>query len=217
MTDNISVLDIKPKGATTKIIVWLHGLGASANDFEPVLPIINEHVTGVRYLFPNAPLKSVSVNGGMTMPAWYDIVSPDLAQHQDNQGISASCDKLEAIVSQIREESGSEIPVILAGFSQGGVIALGTALTRNVNVQGVLALSTYLPDIAEQNSANNNNLTLLMMHGTQDPVVPHEYARQSFNTINKTITDARWMEYPMEHSLCYEQVVEIGKWLKDTF
>ncbi|MDH5256654.1 MAG: alpha/beta hydrolase [Gammaproteobacteria bacterium] len=212
--NNLSILDIKPDTETKAIVIWLHGLGASANDFEPILPILNEAIPGIRYVFPNAPLMSVSVNGGMTMPAWYDIIQPDLSRQQDLDGIEASCDKLEGLVTEIQNQSTDNTPIILAGFSQGGVIALTTALTRSCNIRGVLALSTYLPTLKMSDDTNKQDINLLMMHGSGDPVVPIDFAKKSFEKLERLVTNAEWDEFPMEHSLCYEEVVKIGEWLK---
>ena len=209
---NLHILDIKPKNQTRAIVIWLHGLGANANDFEPVLPILNEIAPGIRYIFPNAPLMSVSVNGGMTMPAWYDIIHPDLSVEQDLAGIEASCLKLETLINQVQSETDQQVPVFLAGFSQGGVIALTTALTRSVNIKGVIALSTYLPNI-NLDKSDKKSLSILMMHGLNDPIVPIKYARKSFDAISQTVNDAQWHEYPMEHSLSYEEIQEMGNWL----
>jgi len=224
--NNLRILDIKPDSNTRAIVIWLHGLGASANDFEPVLPIINEITPGIRYIFPNAPVMSVSINGGMTMPAWYDVSHPDLSQQADLPGIYASCEKLSGLVEHIRNEVGEDIPVILAGFSQGGVIALTTALTtmrtttlpdataEPCNIQGVLALSAYLPEINALKQKDKLDLSLLMMHGSNDPIVPIEHARHSFDKLSQLISNTRWQEYPMDHTLCYEEVQQIGEWLK---
>ncbi len=212
--NNLRILDIKPQAQTRAIIIWLHGLGASANDFEPVLPIINEIIPGIRYIFPSAPLMSVSVNGGMTMPAWYDIAGPDLAEQQDFSGINASCDKLEGLVSHYKAESGGEIPVFIAGFSQGGVIALTTALTKSVDIRGVLALSAYLPELQNHEQIVKKDINLLMMHGISDPVVPITHAKESFKKLTALIAHTQWIEYPMEHTLVYEEIQQIGTWLK---
>ncbi|MDH3327415.1 MAG: alpha/beta hydrolase [Gammaproteobacteria bacterium] len=212
--NNLRILDIKPDTETQVIVIWLHGLGANASDFEPVLPILNEVITGIRYIFPNAPLKSVSVNGGMMMPAWYDISNPDLSQHQDLDGIEESCCNLEGLVTHIRNEAEDNTPIILAGFSQGGVIALTTALTKDVDIQGVLALSTYLPELKQHDITNKLDLSLLMMHGTSDPVIPIGFAKKSFEKLATLISDTNWEEFPMDHSLCYEEVIKIGEWLK---
>ena len=210
--NDLRILDIKPKIHTRAIVIWLHGLGANANDFEPVLPILNEIAPGIRYIFPNAPLMSVSVNGGMTMPAWYDIIHPDLSLEQDLTGIEASCHKLEVLINQVQSESDHQIPVFLAGFSQGGVIALTTALTKPVKVEGVIALSTYLPNI-DLSKFDKKSLNILMMHGLNDPIVPITYAKKSFEAISQVVIDAQWHEYPMEHSLSYEEIQKMGKWL----
>lgn len=212
--NNLRILDIKPASQTQAIVIWLHGLGASANDFEPVLPIINEIVPGIRYIFPNAPLMSVSVNGGMMMPAWYDIAHPELAAQQDFVGINASCDKLVGLIEHYRMETEDKIPIIIAGFSQGGVIALTTALTRAVKISGVLALSAYLPELQNHEESIKKEMNLLMMHGTNDPVVPITHARKSFEKLTSLMTKTQWIDYPMDHTLSYEEIQQVGKWLK---
>ena len=211
---NLRILDIKPDTETHAIIIWLHGLGASSSDFEPILPIINEIVPGIRYIFPNAPLMSVSVNGGMMMPAWYDISHQNLGQQQDFTGINASCDKLVSLIAHYEKESGGKAPIIIAGFSQGGVIALTTALTRATSVTGVLALSAYLPELQNHEQTTKKELDLLMMHGTNDPVVPIAHAKESFEKLSALVTKTQWFDYPMDHTLSYEEIQELAKWLK---
>jgi len=211
--NNLRILDIKPETATRAIVIWLHGLGANSNDFEPVLPIINEIAPGIRYVFPNAPLMRVSVNGGMMMPAWYDIVQPNLEAQQDIAGIHASCDKLVELIEHYDAETGGNLPIIIAGFSQGGVIALTTALTRSTVIKGVLALSAYLPELQTPKQATKTDIELLMMHGSHDPVVPVNHAKKSFEKLTSLISNSRWIEYPMEHTLSYEEMQEAGKWL----
>lgn len=212
--NDLRILDIKPNTETKAIVIWLHGLGANSNDFEPVLPIINKIVSGVRYIFPNAPLMSVSVNGGMMMPAWYDISNPDLGQQQDFAGINASCDKLVGLIAHYKKESSNHIPIIIAGFSQGGVIALTTALTRTVEIDGVLALSAYLPELQNHEQTTKKNMNLLMMHGINDPVVPISHAKKSFENLSTLFTKTQWIEYPMDHTLSFEEIQQIGTWLK---
>lgn len=211
---NLRILDVKPNSETRGIIIWLHGLGANSNDFEPILPIIDEIAPGIRYIFPNAPLMSVSVNGGMMMPAWYNISSPDLGQQQDFAGINASSDKLVELIEHYEKESDGKVPIIIAGFSQGGVIALTTALTRSTNIHGVLALSAYLPELQNHEQITKKELDLLMMHGTNDPVVSIAHAKKSFEKLTTLVTKTQWHDYPMDHTLSYEEIQEVGHWLK---
>jgi phospholipase/carboxylesterase len=207
------VLDTGPNPQTR--IIWLHGLGADGHDFEPVA---NElRLPGaVRYIFPHAPMCPVTINGGFVMRAWYDIAAMDIAAQQDEAGIRDSQAKVEAL---IRRETERGIPpgkIFLAGFSQGGAIALHTALRQAQPLAGVLALSTYLPlsALAAQEMLPGTQATpVFMAHGRSDTVVPPALGRASANALTTLGCHVDWHEYPMAHSVCDAELRDLERWL----
>jgi phospholipase/carboxylesterase len=213
----LDAVEINPAGTPRACIIWLHGLGADGHDFEPLIPqlgVLGE--PGVRVVLPHAPRRPVTINGGMVMPAWYDILAPDFKRSQDSAGIRESGQQLQAL---IRREVDAGIPaeqILLAGFSQGGVIALHTGLRYPQPLAGILALSTYLPladSLATEAAAANRAVPIMMAHGTQDPVVPLSLARKSRDELLQQGYGVAWHTYPMQHSICPEEVRDIRNWL----
>lgn len=205
-------------GQHTATVIWMHGLGADGNDFVPVVPMLGlaaDH--GIKFVFPNAPQRPVTVNGGMVMPAWYDILGVDFGSKQDEQGIRGSQAEIEKIIAA---EVAAGIPadrIVLAGFSQGGVIALHTGLRHQNKLAGILALSTYLAlhESLDSEAAEANKATAIWMaHGNYDPVIPFRFAEQSRDRLQQAGYPLEWQAYPMEHQVVMEQIHEIGSWLK---
>lgn len=196
-------------------IIWLHGLGADSGDFVPIVDELKLPVA-VRYIFPDAPLRPVTINGGLVMRAWYDIASPSMDAQQDAAGIHASQSQVEALIAQ--EVSRGIVPgnIFLAGFSQGGAIALHTALRQNVPLGGVLALSTYLP-LAEHAAGEMRPATratpVFMAHGRSDPVISCALAERSRDALQELGYTVAWHEYAMQHSVCAEELADIKAWL----
>ena len=209
-----------PVGATpSSAVIWLHGLGADGHDFAPIVTELGlPPQLSVRFIFPHAPMMPVTINNGYVMPAWYDIRNQHLGQAEDEMGIRASQRQLEEL---IQHEVARGIPVsriVLAGFSQGGAIALHTALRFNSPLAGVLALSTYLPlpeNIAEAHPANAG-LPIFMAHGTTDSIIDLAHASTSRDVLQQNGYAVTWYEYVMAHSLCPEEITDIGKWLAQT-
>lgn len=198
-------------------VIWLHGLGADGHDFAPIVPELGlPPRLKVRFIFPHAPLLPVTINNGYVMPAWYDVRHLDLRQAEDEAGIRASQQGIEAL---IRQENARGIPaarIVLAGFSQGGAIALHTALRHEAPLAGVLALSTYLPlphTLKAEASPANSDMPILMAHGTEDSVIPIEQGIASRNWLKEHGHAVKWLEYPMTHSVCPEEITDIGQWL----
>ena len=213
----LDAVEINPAGTPRACIIWLHGLGADGHDFEPLIPQLGVvEMPGVRVVLPHAPRRPVTINGGMVMPAWYDIFAPDFKHSQDSVGIRESGQRLQAL---IRREIDAGIPaeqILLAGFSQGGVIALHTGLRYPQPLAGILALSTYLPlsdSLATEASAANRAVPIMMAHGTQDPVVPLSLAIQSRDVLQQQGYGVAWHSYPMQHAVCPEEVRDIRDWL----
>lgn len=196
-------------------VVWLHGLGADGHDFEPIVPELGLRLP-VRFIFPHAPVRPVTINGGMAMRAWYDILGFDRRSKEDSAGIRASAAAVTELVDREIERGMASDRIVLAGFSQGGAIALHTALRDPRPLAGVLALSTYLPlaaTLASERSAANARIPLFMAHGTDDGVLPIQLAESSRGTLEALGYAVDWHAYPMAHSVCMEEINAVGAWL----
>lgn len=196
-------------------IIWLHGLGADGQDFVPVADELNLPVA-VRYIFPHAPQRPVTINGGYVMRAWYDIVAANIGARQDEAGIRASQTAIEALIA--RETARGIVPghIFLAGFSQGGAIALHTALRQNAPLGGVLALSTYLPladSFPGERVAATQATPIFMAHGRSDTVVPYALGVGSKDMLLESGYAVDWHEYAMPHSVCEAELQDIAAWL----
>ena len=200
----------------TFTIIWMHGLGADGHDFEPLVPeLIERNLPALRFVFPHAPVRPVTINQGMRMRAWYDIVQLG-GGREDEPGIRASQQQLEGLIE--REGARGILPgrVVLAGFSQGGAIALQTALRFRERLAGTLALSTYLPLAAKLGAERNaaaSEMPILMAHGTHDPMISIEHARRSRDLLLGLGYKVDWREYPMPHSVCAQEISDIAAWL----
>lgn len=200
-------------------VIWLHGLGADGSDFESVVPELGlEDAPGVRFIFPHAPAMPVTCNGGYVMPAWYDIISLDSTSRTvDDAGIVRSRAAIRQLIARENERSVPCSHIFLAGFSQGGAIAYMTALTHAEPLAGVLALSTYMPNPAmldAEATAANTGLPIFAAHGTQDEVVSPGFGMRARDFLRLHGYAVEWHEYPMPHSICIEEVKEIGRWLR---
>jgi phospholipase/carboxylesterase len=199
-------------------VIWLHGLGADGHDFAPIVPELNLPAeTRIRFLFPHAPMQAVTINGGYVMRAWYDILAPNITAEQDANGIKASQQQLEELIADQVLQGIRPERIILAGFSQGGAIALYTGLRHLNRLAGIMALSTYLPlmDTTEEDAASNNqDIDIFMAHGIHDAVVPLDAAVISRRKLQQLGYPIQWHEYPMEHSLCADEIVDISQWLQ---
>jgi len=207
----MEAVEIETGSPPAAAVLWLHGLGADGHDFEPVVPELRL-AQPVRFVFPHAPVRPVTINQGMRMRAWYDIFQFG-AGREDEQGIRASQALLEEL---IEEQPVPPEKVVLAGFSQGGAIVLQTALRYPKRLAGVLALSTYLPlagKLAAERSAADQDLPIFMAHGSYDDLIPIQRARDSKNFIEKLGYRIEWHDYPMPHSVCGEEVRDIAAFL----
>jgi phospholipase/carboxylesterase len=196
-------------------VIWLHGLGADGHDFEPLVPELGLRFP-VRFVFPHAPVRPVTINGGMAMRAWYDILGFGRDVREDAAGIRASAAALSRLIDREVERGIPAERVVLAGFSQGGAVALHTALREPRALGGVVALSTYLPlaaTLAQERSAANAAVPILMAHGTDDPLLPLALAEASRRALEALGYAVDWQTYPMAHSVCLEEVSSIGAWL----
>ncbi len=202
-------------------IIWLHGLGADGNDFAPIVPqLLRPHWPALRFVFPHAPVRPVTINGGMRMRAWYDIRNLALDQRADEQGVRESITEVDALIARELERGVPPSRVILAGFSQGGAIVLAAALRREQAVAGVMALSTYLP-LATQSAAEatdaGRKTPVFMAHGSFDPVVVHDLGARSRDALIALGVTVDWHVYPMQHAVCPDELRDIGQWLDQRF
>jgi phospholipase/carboxylesterase len=216
MTQLLETIEIETGARPDAAVIWLHGLGADGHDFEPVVPQLRlPGRLAVRFVFPHAPVRPVTINQGMRMRAWYDIVQLG-GGREDEAGIRASQQQLEGLIER---EGARGIPagrVVLAGFSQGGAIALQTALRFRERLAGTLALSTYLPLAAKldaERSAAGREMPILMAHGTHDPMISIEHARRSRDMLVALGYRVEWREYAMPHSLCADEISDLAAWL----
>ena len=197
-------------------VIWLHGLGADGNDFVPIVNELDLPAVPIRFVFPHAPKIPVTINGGYVMRAWYDIVNTDLVRREDESGVRGSQRRVEALIARERARGVAANRIVLAGFSQGGAIALQTALRQTEPFAGVMALSTYLPladKLASEGAIASRAVPILFAHGTQDPVVTIARAKTSRDQLEQAGYTVLWREYPMQHSVCAEEVADIGAWL----
>jgi phospholipase/carboxylesterase len=197
-------------------VIWLHGLGADGHDFEPVVPELRlPPRLRLRFVFPHAPVRPVTINMGMRMRAWYDILQMG-GGPEDAVGIRASQALLEALIARERQRGIDAHRIVLAGFSQGGAIALQTGLRHSERLAGIMALSTYLPlagSVAAERSPAGAGTPMFMAHGSQDPLIDIARARQSRDALLALGYTVEWREYAMPHSVCGEEIADIAAWL----
>jgi phospholipase/carboxylesterase len=216
----LDAIEIETGKNPTASIVWMHGLGADGNDF---VPIVGELGLGtapaVRFIFPHAPMRPVTINNGYVMRAWYDVSFGDLegkSRRADEEGVRQSQAQINALVEREEKRGISAANIVLAGFSQGGAIALHTGLRHPRKLAGVMALSTYLPlaeSLPVEASAANKGTPVFMAHGLFDPVVPLMMGAGSMTFLTGLGYSVEWHQYPMQHSVCAEEIRDIGAWL----
>ena len=220
MTQLLETIELETSPNPSAAVIWMHGLGADGNDF---VPIVNEldlsGAPAIRFIFPHAPMMPVTINNGHVMRAWYDVSFGDLetgAKRADENGVRKSQAEIGHLIER---EADREIPfknIVLSGFSQGGAMALQTGLRYPKRLAGVMALSCYLPcadSFAAEAAPANVKTPVLIAHGTQDPVVPYTMGKNSHNVLASSGYAVQWREYPMQHSVCMEEVRDIGAWL----
>ena len=204
-------------GQADAAVIWLHGLGADGGDFVPIIDQLQlPQEMSIRFIFPHAPVIPVTINQGYRMRAWYDIRSLSIVDGEDEPGITASSRWLARQCDQLIEQGIQPGRIILAGFSQGGAIALHCACRYPRPLGGIMALSTYLPlpeRLDSEISAAAKQMTVFMAHGTQDDVVAIAYGRRSRDLLMAQDIDVDWHEYDMRHSVCIEEISHIRQWL----
>jgi phospholipase/carboxylesterase len=216
----LASIEIETAAKPTASIIWLHGLGADGNDFVPIVPELKlPPALALRFLFPHAPVRKVTINNGVAMRAWYDITAADLNSRADIAGVRQSQAEVEALIAREKTRGMAASRIVLAGFSQGGVIALHTAIRHAERLAGVIALSTYLvlaDRLEDEAAAANRDLPIFMAHGTADPVVRFEWGDASRQKLVAAGYRVDWHTYRMEHSVCMEEIEAIGAWLART-
>ena len=199
-------------------IIWMHGLGADGHDFEPLVPeLVGDGMPALRFVFPHAPVRPVTINNGYTMRAWYDISGIDRRSAEDFKGIGESADSIGGLVHREHARGITSDHILLAGFSQGGAMALHLATRHPDTFAGVIALSCYLPlsrDLAKSRHGANQSTPIFMAHGTQDPVVPYVLGEESRQLLESSGFTIEWHSYPMPHGLCQEEVADLRTYLQ---
>ncbi len=210
-------VEIEPAGPARSSVIWLHGLGADGHDFEPIVPELRlPDALGVRFLLPHAPSIPVTINGGMRMPAWYDIRDLDLRTRHDPVGIARSQAQVEALIAREVERGIDPLRIALVGFSQGGAIALHTALRHPQRLACAIGLSTYLvlaDTLAAEASPANRDLPILMVHGSEDPMVTHDRAVASRDRLVELGWNVDFRTYPMAHEVCVPEIRDVARML----
>jgi len=211
-------VEINPSTAPDACVIWLHGLGDSGHGFAPIVPELKlPDSMAVKFLFPHAPERPVTINGGMRMRAWYDIKSLDFESRADLEGVKESAEQVEQLIKAQIESGIKAERIVLAGFSQGGVIALHLAPRFSQKLAGVMALSTYMcePALLSSEALDVNRETPIMMaHGEQDEVVPVFMGNAAFKTLNECGFKATWQTYTMQHNVCMQELNDISAWLQ---
>lgn len=202
-------------------VIWLHGLGADGHDFAPIVPeLVRESWPAIRFVFPHAPVQPITINNGLPMRAWYDIVGMDFRSRADSAGVAASVQLLDGLIDAEVARGIRVERILLAGFSQGGAIVLSAALRRRWPVAGLIALSTYLPDAetAAAAAAKEGPLPpVFMAHGQKDPVIPQDVAVHSAKALKELGFPLEWHSYFMAHQVCAEEIQALGEWLDARF
>ncbi len=214
---HVSALVVEPDQTIKATVIWLHGLGADGHDFEPVVPYFAPEKLGLRFIFPHAPARPITLNGGYQMPAWYDIYALKFGAQEDAPGIHQAAGWIEEIINRENQRGISYGRIILGGFSQGGALSLHCGLRFPQRLGGILALSTYLPlasTLAQELNPNNQNIPIMMAHGTYDSLVPIDWAEYAKNQLNALGISVAWHAYPIEHTVCMEELTDIANWMQ---
>ncbi len=214
----LPAVEIEPERPADAAVILMHGLGADGHDFETlVFELKLPPDAAIRWVFPHAPIRPVTLNGGMPMRAWFDIIGLDRRSEEDEAGIRESGDKIRDLVHREKERGIPADRIVLAGFSQGGAMALHTGLREDERLAGVLALSTYLPlarRVGAEAHPANAGVPIFMAHGTADPIVPIALGEGSRDRLRSQGREVEWHTYPMPHSVCAEEVADIREWLR---
>ena len=217
MSEPLESIQIETGPSPRAAVIWLHGLGADGNDFVPIVPELSLPPSRpVRFVFPHAPMRPVTINAGHVMRAWYDVRGD---QREDVAGVRASQERIEALIEREKARGIPAARIVLAGFSQGGAMALHTGLRHAERLVGIMALSCYLPlpdTLEAEASPAHRDVPIFMAHGTHDPLIPIDRARRSRDRLVALGYRVIWREYPMPHSVCAEEIAEVAAWLRES-
>lgn len=217
MSETLPTVENETGSHPTHSIIWLHGLGADGNDFAPLVPeLVASDWPALRFVFPHAPVRPVTLNGGMPMRAWYDIAGAAIADKQDETGIRASIVDVKVLIAREIERGIPAERIILVGFSQGGAIALSAGLRHAERLAGIVAMSTYLPlhdKTADELALANRNIPIFQAHGTADPVVSPALGTMTRDWLREAGYEVDWYQYPMAHMVCAEEIADLRAWL----
>jgi phospholipase/carboxylesterase len=212
----LNTVELETNASPTASVIWLHGLGANGHDFEPIIPELNipAHM-GIRFIFPHAPKRVITINGGLLMPAWYDIITHDIDRKVDVKQLIASANAVAELVDREIERGISSERIIIAGFSQGGAVAYQLALTYLKPLGGLIALSTYFATkaVIDYNTANTK-LPIFIGHGIYDSIVPEMLGQQANIILQEQGYAPDYKVYPIDHSVCMDEVADISRWLQ---
>jgi len=213
-TPTLTSIETETGPTPSDSIIWLHGLGANGHDFAGVIPALglNDDMA-IRFIFPNAPERPVTINNGTVMPAWYDIYNDRFVDGEDADGINASANAIMILIQREIERGIDSKRIILAGFSQGGAIALHCGIHSKLPLAGLLILSSYLPLAAKLPPASDSAAPIFMLHGQFDTVVPLPLAQQSQHQLAAAGYPVQWQQYPIEHNVSIEELADIGRWI----
>ena len=216
--ETLSAIELETRPNPDAAVIWMHGLGADGNDFVPLVDELDlKGLPGIRFIFPHANTLPVTINGGYVMRAWYDIIHTDLGRQEDEKGLRESQILVEALIAREKARGIPASRIILAGFSQGCAMTLQTGLRHPEKLAGLMCLSGYVPladKVAAERSPASTQTPVFMVHGRMDPVIPVQRAIASRDLLQSLGYQVEWHEYPMQHSLCQEEVDHISQWLK---
>lgn len=217
-SSSLPFVEVNPSRPHDAVVIWLHGLGDSGNGFAPIVPQLNiPDEFAIRFVFPHAPMRRVTINNGVEMRAWYDIKSMNFEDRADRAGVEDSTQLVDQLLQSEIDRGISPERIVLAGFSQGGVIAYHLGLRYQHKLAGLMCLSTYMCDNPADEvhwQKTNINTPILVGHGKWDDVVPPELGKMAYSRLKKLDYNIEWREYPMQHNVCPEQIHTISQWLQ---
>jgi phospholipase/carboxylesterase len=217
VTERLDAVEVEPGRAPRAAVIWMHGLGADGHDFEPIVPELQlPDQLAVRFVFPHAPMRPVTINNGWVMRAWYDVRNDRGQRREDSEGVQASQQQIEALIAREKARGIPASAIVLAGFSQGGAMALHTGLRHPEPLGGMVALSCFLPladTLGREASAAGRAVSIFMAHGVDDPLIPLARGQRARDLLVELGSRVEWHEYRMPHSVCAEEVRDLSAWL----
>ncbi len=218
MSSLLETVEVETGVSPRVSVVWMHGLGADGHDFEPIVPEIDlPDGVAVRFVFPHAPMRPVTVNGGMVMRAWYDVMIAGGRRIEDEPGVRASREQIAALIAREQQRGVPAGAIFLFGFSQGGAMALHTGLRHKEGLGGIAALSCFLPladRLGAEVSSANRDIPIFMAHGTHDPLIPLDRGAEARDRLVALGYHVEWHEYRMPHSVCAEEIADLSHWFR---